>query len=82
MNASEYPQFIQEAKRIVSEAILHKGETVIMPDGFGADTVKLHTTPLETDGHLVKLACATPGKEYMIRWARKSDLEKALKERS
>lgn len=56
--------------------------TVTLPDGFGAGTVKLHTTPLKTDGRLVKLACAAPGKEYMIRWARKSDVEKALKEQS
>lgn len=55
-------------------------ETVTMPDGYNGHTVRLYTKPLETDGPLAKLACAAPGKEYMIRWARKSDIEKALKE--
>lgn len=55
-------------------------ETVTMPDGYNGHTVKLYTTPIETDGHLAKLACAVPGKEYVIRWARKSDIKKALKE--
>lgn len=57
-------------------------ETVTMPDGYNGHTDKFLVAPIETDGHLAKLACATPGKEYMIRWVRKSDIKKALKEQS
>jgi len=57
-------------------------KTTILPDGYNGHTERFYTASLETDGHLVKLACAAPGKEYTIRWARKSDIKKALKEQS
>ncbi len=92
MNEAEYLQSIagmfsgglvntsQEVKKIVSEAISHKEETAVLPDGYNGHTVRLYTEPLEINGDSIKLACAEDGREHMIRWARKSDVEKALKE--
>ena len=48
---------------------------ISLPDGYNGDLEKFHSEPIETDGELVKLQCATEGKEYMFRRARVSDLE-------
>lgn len=45
-----------------------------LADGFNGSTLPFYADPIETDGPLVKLQCAVQGKEYLIRWARKSDL--------
>ena len=47
---------------------------IILTDGFNGHTVKCFAEPLEVDGNLVKLQVAEPGKEYMIKWARREEL--------
>ena len=49
-------------------------KTIQLPDGYNGAEMTFYAEPIETDGHLVKLQCAEAGKEYMHRWARKSDL--------
>jgi hypothetical protein len=49
---------------------------VTLPDGYNGHTVRCYAEPIERDGNLVKLRVAEPGKEYMIRWAHVSDVEK------
>jgi len=49
-------------------------EIVILPDGYNGHTARFFAEPIEIDKDLVKLRCAEPGKEYMTRWARKTDL--------
>lgn len=44
-------------------------DTITLLDGYNGDTAKFYTRPLAIDGDLIKLQCAEPGKEYMIRWA-------------
>ena len=46
-----------------------------LPDGYNGHTEVFDTTPVEVYGDLVKLRCATPGKEYLIRWVLKSDVD-------
>lgn len=43
-------------------------------DGFNGATMAFYAEPIEVDGDLVKLQCALPGKGYLFRWARKSDM--------
>ena len=52
---------------------------IAMPDGYNGHVVYCFATPIERDGHLVKLAVAEPGKEYMFTWARIPDVQKQLK---
>jgi hypothetical protein len=47
-----------------------------LPDGFNGATMAFYADPIEVDGQLIKLQCALPGKGHLIRWARKSDLQK------
>lgn len=49
--------------------------TVELPDGFNGSTMLFYVEPIEKDGHLVKLKCAVPGKEYLIRWIGRSELQ-------
>src|ERR1039457_2595156 len=51
---------------------------VTLPDGFGGSTRTFFSVPLEKDGDLVKLRCADPGCEYLIKWARASELSAAI----
>ena len=50
-------------------------QTVLVPDGYNGHTVRVYTDPVEEwpDG-TVKLRCAVPGKEYLIRWIGKDQL--------
>lgn len=50
-------------------------KTVKLPDGFNGSTMLFNVTPVEVDGHLAKLSCAEPGKEYLIRWIGRSELQ-------
>ena len=44
-------------------------QTVLVPNGYHGHTVLMCSDPVEAwaDG-TVKLRCAVPGKEYLIRW--------------
>ncbi len=50
-------------------------QTVVVPDGYSGHTVLMYADPIEewADG-TVKLRCALPGKEYLIRWIGKDQL--------
>ncbi len=50
-------------------------QTVVVPDGYNGHTVLMYADPIEewADG-TVKLRCALPGKEYLIRWIGKDQL--------
>ena len=50
-------------------------QTVVVPDGYSGHTVLRYADPIEErpDG-TVKLRCALPGKEYLIRWIGKDQL--------
>ncbi|BDB13343.1 hypothetical protein [Acidithiobacillus ferrooxidans] len=54
-------------------------QTVLVPDGYNGHTVRMCADPLEEwpDG-TVKLRCAMPGKEYLIRWIGKDQLAALL----
>ncbi len=45
---------------------------VTLPDGY-------NSTPIEQIGNTVKLACASPGKEHMIRWVYIDQLKIAVR---
>ena len=53
-------------------------QTIELPDGYNGDTVTLNAEPIRRDGDHVLLACAEPGREFLIRWAHISDVERAL----
>lgn len=53
-------------------------KTITLPDGYNGHTAKSYTEPVQRDGNLVKLMCAEPGKEYMIRWAEYAKLQTAI----
>ncbi len=50
-------------------------QTVVVPDGYNGHTTLMYADPIEEwpDG-TVKLRCAVPGKEYLIRWIGKDQL--------
>ena len=48
-------------------------QTIILPDGYNGHTAKFNSKPVETDGNLIKLQCAEPGKEYMTRWTNRKE---------
>lgn len=41
---------------------------ILLPDGYNGDMVKCFSKPINSEGKLIKLQCAEPGKEYMFRW--------------
>jgi hypothetical protein len=47
-------------------------ETVLLPDGYNGHLLSFFTKPLETDGDLVKLQCADPGKQNLFAWKLRS----------
>lgn len=49
---------------------------ITLPDGFNGHTEIFYSTPIDRIGDTVKLACASPGKEYMIRWVYIDQLKK------
>lgn len=55
-----------------------KRETVRLPDGFNGETVLVFVDPLETDGDLLKLQVAEPGRGHLFRWASKQDVRNAI----
>jgi len=57
---------------------MNSRSTVTLADGYNGHTARFYTKPLETDGDLVKLACAEPGREYLIRWAHKQTVCEAF----
>ena len=50
-------------------------QTVLVPDGYNGHTALVYADPVEEwpDG-TVKLRCAVPGKEHLIRWIGKDKL--------
>ncbi len=50
---------------------------IFLPDGYNGHTVKLFVEPLEIEGDLVKLGCAEPGREYLIRWTTQDEIAAA-----
>lgn len=54
-------------------------QTVVVPDGYNGHTVRMYADPIEewADG-TVKLRCATPGKEYLVRWIGEDQLAALL----
>ncbi|MHB1641958.1 MAG: hypothetical protein ACYCS8_04785 [Acidithiobacillus sp.] len=54
-------------------------QIVSVPDGYNGHTVRMCADPIEewADG-TVKLRCAVPGKEYLIRWIGKDQLVELL----
>jgi hypothetical protein len=55
-----------------------KRHTVRLPDGFNGDTVSCFTDPIETDGDMLKLQVAEPGRGHLFRWASRTDVNNAL----
>ena len=53
---------------------------ITLPDGFNGHTEIFYSTPIDRIGDTVKLACASPGKEYMIRWVYINQLEATVRE--
>ncbi len=58
-------------------------QTVSVPDGYNGHTVRMCVDSIEewADG-TVKLRCAVPGKEYLIRWIGKDQLAELLEAQS
>jgi len=52
--------------------------TIFLADGYNGHGAMFFTTPLKTDGALVKLQCAEPGKSHLIRWAHHTVLNDSL----
>ncbi len=44
-------------------------DTIRLADGYNGHTMLFYREPLVREGNFVKLRCAEPGKEYLIRWA-------------
>lgn len=42
--------------------------TITLPDGYNGNQARFYALPICTDGTLVKLRCAEPGKGYLIAW--------------
>lgn len=53
---------------------------ITLPDGYNGGSARFYAEPLERDGGLLKLACATPGMKGCIRWVRESEYVLALQE--
>lgn len=56
-------------------------KTVRLADGYNGHTVLYFTDPIETDGELVKLQVAEPGRGFMSAWKRRADVIVAIKKR-
>jgi hypothetical protein len=55
-----------------------KRKIVRLPDGFNGSTVACFTDALETDGDMLKLQVAEPGRGHLFRWASKADVSNAI----
>jgi hypothetical protein len=53
-------------------ATLSMGKKIVLPDGYNGHMMVFYAEPVATDGDLVKLRVAEPGKEYMFAWKHKS----------
>lgn len=51
---------------------------VRLQDGLNESTRLFYADPIEVEGDLVKLKCADPGEEYLIKWGRRSEVDLAL----
>jgi hypothetical protein len=49
-----------------------------LPDGYNGHTETFHAEPIDSDAACIKLRCASPGKEYMIRWVSRDEYEKLM----
>lgn len=55
---------------------------VELPDGYNGHTEIFFTEPIDTDDvGRVKLRCARPGAEYLIRWIDPKDLDKYIRDK-
>jgi hypothetical protein len=55
-----------------------KRQTIRLDDGYNGGTVLLFADPLETDGSMVKLQVAEPGRGHLFRWAFRVVVEKLV----
>lgn len=55
-----------------------ENNTITLSDGYNGHTARFYSRPIAIDGNLVKLQCAEPGKEYMIRWASIEEVKKQI----
>ena len=51
---------------------------ITLPDGYNGHTRPFFAWPVAEDQACVKLHCADPGEEYLIKWVFKSDYAAAL----
>ena len=62
---------------------LHPGVQVIqLPDGYNGTVRSFCAAPIERDGRLLKLRCANPGDEHLIRWVHLDDYRNALRDKA
>lgn len=57
--------------------MISERRVITLPAGYNGDTMQFYADPIVTDGNVVKLQCAVSGKEYLIRWAYKTQVELA-----
>ena len=60
------------------EEIASQGHWIELPDGYNGNIERFFIIPIEENNIEVKLRCATKGKEYMIKYAYKSEYKKAM----
>lgn len=51
--------------------------TIELADLFNGHKMLFFVEPIAVDGNVVKLQCAEPGKEHLIAWKYKDDLDSA-----
>lgn len=55
-------------------------DTIEIADGYNGNFLCFFPEPIATDGDLVKLRCAEPGKEYLIKWCYRAEWLSAIAE--
>lgn len=54
-------------------------KAIWLADGYAGHKEMFYIQPIRTDGDLVLLRCAEPGKEYLLRWAHREEIKHAKK---
>ncbi|HDY6079983.1 TPA: hypothetical protein ACHJ3C_004556 [Pseudomonas aeruginosa] len=57
-----------------AEELAQAKRVVFLPNGYSGEILPFYAEPVERDGALLKLKCAVPGKEYLVRWAREEEV--------
>lgn len=68
-----------ETEHFNNEAVPVRADIITVADGYNGDLIDLYVKPIAHDGDMLKLRCAEPGKEYMVRWIRCADWESAVR---